>query len=182
MAAEALRRAIASTREHQVAWIARNGSDAVAACAKETPGLVLMDLIMPGMDGVEATRLIMANSPCPILIVTVSVETNAARVFEAMGYGALDAVDTPALGSGGLREAAAPLLAKIASIARLTAESAKLRVDARRPRSVTSGRPIVAIGASAGDRDSASISFPESGVGRFVIISILFRSSPGLIP
>ena len=150
MAAEALRRAITSTREHQVAWIARSGSDAVTACVKETPGLVLMDLIMPGMDGVEATRLIMASSPCPILIVTVSVETNAARVFEAMGYGALDAVDTPALGSGDIRQTAAPLLAKIASIARLTAESAKLRPDIRRPGSVTSGRPIVAIGASAG--------------------------------
>ncbi len=41
----------------------------------------------------------MAATPCPILVVTASVDDNAGRVFEAMGFGALDAVDTPALGS-----------------------------------------------------------------------------------
>ncbi len=73
-------------------------------CAKATPDLILMDLIMPRMDGVEATRRIMANTPCAILIVTFSVGANSMRVFEAMGHGALDAVDTPALGSGDSRE------------------------------------------------------------------------------
>ena len=55
---------------------------------------------MPGMDGVEATRRIMASTPCAILIVTASVRRQRGRVFEAMGHGALDAVDTPALGRG----------------------------------------------------------------------------------
>ena len=60
MAVEALRRAVISKPEHQVIWIARDGAEAVALCAKATPDLVLMDLLMPGMDGVEATRRIMA--------------------------------------------------------------------------------------------------------------------------
>src|SRR2546429_2846383 len=125
LAAEALRRAVTLAREHEVAWIAGDGAAAVRACARDTPDLVLMDLIMPGMDGVEATRRIMAETPCPILIVTASIENNSGRVYEAMGFGALDAVDTPALGSGDVHLAAKPLLAKIALIARQTGAVAR---------------------------------------------------------
>ncbi len=151
MAAEALRRALALAPEHEVAWIATDGAAAVSACARDTPDLILMDLIMPGMDGVEATRRIMAATPCPILIVTVSVDENAGKVFEAMGFGALDAVDTPALGSSDIGAGAGPLLAKIASIARLTRGATKPEGRIVRARDGhPSRRSLVAVGASAG--------------------------------
>lgn len=98
MAVEALRRIIVSFPGYEVAWIAENGSEAVKCCAEDVPDLILMDLIMPGMNGVEATRLIMATTPCAILVVTASVTQNASLVFQAMGEGALDAVSTPTLG------------------------------------------------------------------------------------
>jgi len=151
MAVEALRRALAQQPAHRVAWVAYSGAEAVSQCAADTPDLVLMDLVMPGMDGVEATRQIMARSPCAILIVTVSVGANAGRVFEAMGHGALDAVDTPALGSGDVRKGAAPLLAKIDTIGRLIGDRGPRHV-VEAPRAAGSGawRPLLAIGASAG--------------------------------
>ena len=68
---------------------------------------------MPITDGVQATKQIMAKTPCAILIVTTSIDINADKVFEAMGYGALDAVDTPVLGAQDLRESAKPLLALV---------------------------------------------------------------------
>ena len=152
MAAEALRRALTLAPEHEVAWIAKDGQEAVELCAKDKPDLVLMDLIMPKMDGVEATRRIMASTPCTILIVTVSIEANASRVFEAMGYGALDAVDTPALGSGDLLASAAPLLAKIRTISRLIGDGTELRNVPKPSRDVlpAASQSLVAIGASAG--------------------------------
>jgi two-component system response regulator WspF len=111
-----------------------------------------MDLIMPVMDGVEATRRIMAETPCAIVIVTVDRQQNVHRVFEAMGHGALDVVDTPALGAGDPREAAAPLLRKILNIGWLIGQqrshtpqqmTAPLREVAQR-------QGLVAIGSSAG--------------------------------
>lgn len=152
MAVEALRRVLALRPEHTVTWIARDGAEAIAFCARETPDVVLMDLVMPGTDGVEATRRIMAATPCAILIVTVSVGANAARVFEAMGYGAIDAVDTPVVGRGDRQESAAPFLKKIDIVAKLIETRRFIPapdnfgdtwVIARRDR-------LVAIGASAG--------------------------------
>ena len=123
IAVEALRRVLLTVPEHQVAWIARDGAEAVAKCAKDTPDLILMELTMPVMDGVEATRQIMQQSPCAIVIVTPNVGQNAAKVFAAMGYGALDAVNTPVLGSHGKPEAALALLGKVATISKLIGKS-----------------------------------------------------------
>jgi len=153
MAVEALRRVVALNAKHRVIWVARNGVEAVDLCAKETPDLVLMDVIMPEMDGVQATRRIMASTPCAIVIVTGSVGANVGHVFEAMGHGALDAVDTPAVGAGDPQEGAAPLLAKIDLIGRLLGERDRDRrpTDPGPERGRAPGKSLlVAIGASAG--------------------------------
>lgn len=150
LAVEAMRRVVIGSGEHHVAWVARDGAQAVEQCAKDRPDLVLMDLIMPVMDGVEATRQIMEATPCPIVVVTANVNDNAAKAFEAMGAGALDAVNTPVLGGASSAKA---LLAKIDTIRRLTGP-----VGIRKPATVVPvGRPadfkhdqLVAIGASAG--------------------------------
>lgn len=147
MALEALRRALAQRPEHTVLWSATDGNEAVARCAENRPDLVLMDLLMPGMDGVEATRQIMAHTPCAVLIVTASVRDNAPLVFEAVGHGAIDATDMPVLGDG--VDNAAPLLSKIDMIGRLIGD--RPNKTARKPadRPPTANR-LVAIGASAG--------------------------------
>jgi two-component system, chemotaxis family, response regulator WspF len=151
MAVEALRRALAFEPAHQVVWVAYNGAEAVRLCAENTPDLILMDLIMPVMDGVEATRRIMAETPCAIVIVTVDRQQNVHRVFEAMGHGALDVVDTPAIGAGNAQEAAAPLLRKILNIGWLIGEKTPRARPAPMPqRSSGSPQRLVAIGSSAG--------------------------------
>ncbi len=141
MAVEALRRVVVKIPDCKLAWVAYDGVEAVNKCAADTPDLILMDVLMPSMDGVEATRHIMSESPCAIVMVTASVNRYAAKVFEAMGYGALDAVNTPVFGDDGL-------LNKIATIARLIGKSSHQRSPpVHRPESLP---PLIVMGASTG--------------------------------
>jgi two-component system response regulator WspF len=119
MACEVLRRVVLSVSGQDVAWIANNGAEAVAMARANRPDLILMDLFMPGTDGVEATRRIMSDSPCAILVVTATVSGHISKVYQAMGHGALDAVDTPVLGARGEIAGAASLLRKIDVISKL---------------------------------------------------------------
>jgi len=175
MAVEALSRVLALRPQHTVIWVAHDGAEAVALCARQTPDLLLMDLIMPGTDGVQATQRIMAATPCAILIVTVSVGVNAARVFDAMGHGAIDAVDTPVLARGNLQESAASFLKKIDTVAELVGTRRFMPspdnltdtwIIARRKR-------LVAIGASAGGPAALTIvlsGLPKSFPAAVVVV------------
>ena len=149
---DVLQRALGLKPEHHVIWVAASGADAVERCSTDPPDLVLMDLLLAGMGGVEATRRIMTGTPCAILLVTASVRVSAERVFAAMGHGALDAIDTPVPANGNLREVAAPLLAKINSFSALIAGTKDLRgvATGRHRASRSSHDRLVAIGASAG--------------------------------
>ncbi|QGZ66484.1 chemotaxis response regulator protein-glutamate methylesterase [Paraburkholderia acidisoli] len=150
LAVEALRQAIATRPGHRVLWVASNGEEAVQHCAAQVPDVILMDLVMPKIDGVEATRRIMARSPCPILIVTSSIGANAWRVYEAMGAGALDAVDTPVLAGPGARRSMDLLLAKIEQIGKVSGVPDVLARPAAAGAAGRNEAPIVAIGSSAG--------------------------------
>ena len=80
-AVAAMSRLLDAAPGHDLAWVARDGIEAVERCAQDTPDLILMDLIMPRMGGVEATREIMAKTPCAILIVTATVGGHTWQVY-----------------------------------------------------------------------------------------------------
>lgn len=153
LAVEAMRRVVQAHGEHTIAWTAANGQEAIRKCRLDTPDLILMDLIMPGIDGVEATRQIMANSPCAILVVTANVTDNCAKVFEAMGAGALDAVNTPVLEWPAAGKGAEDLRAKIDLLRKLIGAEGAGKTPARSPvhrEGTLPSNPLIAIGASAG--------------------------------
>jgi two-component system response regulator WspF len=155
-AAEVLRRILTELPDFELVWTAFSGEEALRMCDTIRPDIILMDLIMPGIDGAETTRRIMQFSPCVILVVTATTVGNRDLVFEAMGYGALDAVNTPTLGLSGDLAGAEPLLQKLRTVARLVAPPrvASHQLSgyrpAYRPQLDTSRLPIVAIGASTG--------------------------------
>jgi len=148
-AAEALRRVVNSLPDHTVAWTAADGVEAIAMAKRDRPDLILMDLIMPHVDGVQATRQIMTGSPCAILIVTATVSGNISRVYDAMGFGALDAVDTPTLGPTGEMAGASALVEKIATVAKIVGAPADSR-RAKRDDNDTATLRMLVIGASTG--------------------------------
>lgn len=148
-AAEALRRVVESLPGHGLAWMAADGVEAVALARRDRPDLILMDLLMPHLDGAEATRQIMASAPCAILVVTATVSGNISLVYDAMGHGALDAVDTPELGPAGEVTGAGPLVEKIGIIAKLV--GAPAAGPRARPASLATTPPrLLVVGASTG--------------------------------
>lgn len=154
MAAEILRRILAELDDFTLAWTAYSGEEALRLCGKSRPDIILMDLIMPGIDGAETTRRIMQTTPCVILVVTATTVGNRDKVFEAMGNGALDAVNTPVLGSGSNLDGAKPLIQKLRTVSRLVvggnAPKAPASIDPKGFASDSSKIPVIAIGASTG--------------------------------
>jgi NarL family two-component system response regulator LiaR len=65
-----------------------NGREAIAAMDQLKPDIVLMDLVMPVMDGIEATRQIKAGHPSIQILVLTSFATDD-KIFPAIKAGAL---------------------------------------------------------------------------------------------
>ena len=81
----------------RVVGTANDGDEAVEAVMTLKPDVVTMDVNMPGMDGFEATRAIMATFPVPIVIVTGKMDPkDSATIFQVMKAGALMVTAKPA--------------------------------------------------------------------------------------
>lgn len=87
---------LASDPEITVVGQANDGVDAVSKAVKLAPDLITMDVAMPGMDGLEATKEIMISAPTPILVVSASGNRNVMDLsFDATQAGALMVVSKP---------------------------------------------------------------------------------------
>ena len=83
-------------KDMEVVGEAENGTQAVSQAAALLPDLVVMDLVMPVMDGAEATRLIKAQIDQTKVLILTTFGTSA-DISRALAYGATGAVmkDTP---------------------------------------------------------------------------------------
>jgi two-component system chemotaxis response regulator CheB len=116
-----LRAAVEAEREFEVVGEARNGKEAVALVAQLKPAVVLMDLDLPVMSGIEAIERIMSASPTPILVYSAFVAgANSENALEALAAGAVDVLAKPGPDdTGTLDEYAAALRRKLRVAARV---------------------------------------------------------------
>jgi two-component system chemotaxis response regulator CheY len=89
-----IRDVLANARRFRVVGEAATGSEAVERYARLRPLLVTMDLVMPGMDGIAATRRILEIDPSA-RIVMCSALGQEAMVIESIAAGARDFIVKP---------------------------------------------------------------------------------------
>ncbi len=80
----------------EVVGEATDGQQAFEHCHRLRPDVVTMDLMMPKLDGLRSTELIMAHCPTPIVVLSAAENrTEGLRTMDALAAGAVDAVDKP---------------------------------------------------------------------------------------
>jgi len=156
--------------------VADRGPEALRLCREEPPAIVLLDLVLPGMDGMAVLEAIRRNEPDAVVIVITGHGT-IARAVEAMKKGAYDFVSKPvdakhleivlgkALERQALRDANALLSSEVGDrYAAIVGDSSQMRevLDVAR-RAAPSGATVLLLG--------------ESGTGKEVIARAIHRWS-----
>jgi DNA-binding NtrC family response regulator len=156
--------------------VADRGTEALRLCREEPPAIVLLDLVLPGMDGMAVLEAIRHSEP-DVVVIVITGHGTIARAVEAMKKGAYDFVSKPvdakhleivlgkALERQALRDANALLSSELGDrYAAIVGDSSQMRevLDVAR-RAAPSGATVLLLG--------------ESGTGKEVIARAIHRWS-----
>lgn len=183
----ALRASLALAQDVEVVGQVHNGALAVDAVQALRPDVVLMDVVMPGCDGYEATRAIMSKVPTPVVMITAAANPRDERViFEALGAGALSVVHAPpSPANPTYRLASAALAQLLRSMAKANLRTRAAPAPNRLPvPEAALGSQIRAIGivASAGGPPALVTVFKKLAARTLPPILLVQHMTPGFLP
>lgn len=175
----ATQRMLAPLEEVEVVGFAGNGAEAVECVRTLRPDLVVMDVNMPGMNGMQALERIMAEHPTPVLLLSSLTQEGAEVTLRALEAGAVDFLDKTGAGTVMDIHGLGPVLRdKVRAILRSEhLPSPASGVDAaaapERPIAATGTYEVIAIGASTGGPRALTEVIPAlpAGLGAGVVVA-----------
>lgn len=128
---------IENDADFQVTATATNGREAIQKVNELRPDLVTMDVEMPEMNGLEALKIIMANDPLPVIMLSGINEEGMKETILALEWGAFDFIRKPSISNSqdimGVGESLREQM-KEAMLARQQREARASAVNAPEPR------------------------------------------------
>ncbi len=161
----AISRTLTASGQFEVVGQAKDGRDAVKRVAELSPDVVSMDFNMPGMNGVEAIREIMAAKPTPIVMFSAHTAEGAQETLDALAAGAVDFLTKPA------GEVSADLSKVQEELKRKLTAAASARMLAARPARPRAA-PIGKAAPPSGSRGVAVTPTATSVLARLCVIGI----------
>jgi two-component system chemotaxis response regulator CheB len=157
----------------EVVGEARDGEQAVELAAKLNPDVITMDVHMPKLDGLEATRRIMSDTPKPIVVISAIDPKDVRLSFEALDSGALAVLAKPTGPTApDFTERAGEIVATVKTMA-------AVRVVRRRPRTAGAAQPAVAGTATQATPSTPQVPTPRATGARRRIEIVAIGSSTG---
>jgi two-component system chemotaxis response regulator CheB len=160
VARELLNRILSSDPDIRVVGQASNGFEALELVERTSPDVVTMDIIMPKMGGLEATRRIMETTPIPVVIVSASLNREEVeKTWLAMEAGAVAVLEKPRFSAINSAEATklvqtVKLMSQVKLVRRWKKTDSKNQTTTVTPKKVAPKSPaklsLVVIGASTG--------------------------------
>jgi two-component system chemotaxis response regulator CheB len=158
---KALLRIFDAAPEIEVVGTARSGKEAIEKVMSLAPDVITLDVIMPGMDGLDTLKIIMESCPTPVLMLSQFTKQGADLTLRALEFGAMDFVDKSSTGMMDFYDLAREITAKVKTIA----GSKLVRMTARAGTLEASGSngivEAVAVGASTGGPIALQMLLPK---------------------
>ncbi len=114
---KALLRIFESEPEIEVAGVARDGKEAIEKVMALDPDVITLDIMMPGIDGIDTLKIIMETKPTPVLMLSQYTREGAELTLNALEIGAMDFVDKSSAGLMDFSRLAKEIVSKIKAIA-----------------------------------------------------------------